>query len=166
MLLFVLETTRYVRVAVGFGGKHAIVRIGVFTPQHLNEVSGHIVRRVVSDHAYHEYAVGLEIFLDEMTQTILADLGRFVYELHASQDPRVGFGWIGALNPFENFENVARQHEQVPEPDGGEDLLVEQIYGQHALHRVLVGFVRIANFADEKVAQRYLCFNCFYNFSY
>lgn len=106
-----LELARYVRIGVRLTGKHAIVGLGVLTPQLLNEIGGHIVACVVADHADHEDTVGLEVLVEKVLETVLAYFSGLVNELNALLYPRVRFARVGALKPLDELENVAGEHE-------------------------------------------------------
>ena len=152
-----LERTRYVGYVVRIAREQLIVVVGVLAPQVVYEVGGDVVARVVGYHAYHEDAVLLEVDVKEVLEAILAHLDRLVDEIDAFGYPLVGLARHRARYPHEHLGYVPEQHEHVPEPDDDEYLLVEQVDRQHALHRVLVALVRIADLADHEVAQCHLC---------
>lgn len=120
-----VELARYIRVAVRLIRKHTVVGLGVLAPQLLNQVRGYIVRRVVANHSNHEYAVRLEILVHEMLKPVFAYFRRLVDQLHSTLDPFVGFTRVRSLNPLNYLNHVTREHEQIPKPDGRENLLVE-----------------------------------------
>ncbi len=123
--LAMLEHARHVRQIVRIVRKQLIVVLGMFAPQVVNQISGYVVARVVGDHAYHEYAVRFQVVVQEVIQTILSHLNRLVDETDATLNPLASSTRQGTLRPYDHLTNVPQQHDDVPEPDCCEYLLVK-----------------------------------------
>ena len=86
---------------------------------------------------------------------VAAPQQRLLHDLDAPLDVAQLIRVPEAVDPHGQTVQVDEQHDGVPEPDEREYLLVEQVDGQHALHRVPVAHLRVAHLADPKVAHAY-----------
>lgn len=70
----------------------------------------------------------------------------FVYWLNINE-------LLQTIAPDQNADDVANKNNDIPDPDGREYLLVEQIDGQDTFNCIAVGFCRISNLSDHEIAQ-------------
>jgi len=88
----------------------------------------------------------------EVERVLVAPEERLAHDVDAALDVAQALGGQEAVGPDAERVDVDDEHDGVPEPDEGEDLLVEEVDGQHALDRVAVAHFRVAHFADAEVA--------------
>ena len=79
--------------------------------------------------------------------------GLFVHFAHglqqATHEPHVVSLADQVLYPDQQAERRGKGHNHQPEPNQQVDLLIEEVYGEYALHRVAL---QVAQLSDAKVA--------------
>ena len=87
---------------------------------------------------------------------VAAPQQRLLHDLDAPLDVAQLIRVPEAVDPHRQTVQVDEQHNGIPEPNEREYLLVEQVDGQHALHRVPVAHLGVAHLAYPEIAHAYL----------
>ena len=124
----------------------------VMSPQAGYEFGGYDVTGVLRDETYEEESVSPEVGAHEPVH-LLRLLRLVAYRLHGDE-PRLDVAHLvghaeGGGEPHDETADRGEGDEGEPEPEEDEDLLIEQVHGQRALHRVGVD---VPQHADVKVA--------------
>lgn len=98
---------------------------------------------VLANEAEHENAVLSQVVLAKSAEQLLVELlaAQTVHELEIALEEGDAVPGHRVPDPEEEAVDGGEQHVDEPEPDGDEDLLVEQVDGQGALDHVVVDVV-------------------------
>ena len=142
----------------GYGGLGLLAGLGlrlvlVHLPHLVHQVGDHQVRGVLGDDPHDEHAVVPQVLLGELGAQLLVEARvKLVVDLQVLLD--VGRAVAledDAVQPGGQVDAGEEGDQHQPEPDEDEDLLVEEVDGQHALHGPRLDVLQLA---DAEVAER------------
>ncbi|RUS82797.1 hypothetical protein EGW08_009417, partial [Elysia chlorotica] len=130
---------------------HALVSVQL--PQLVHEVRGYEIRRVFRYNADDEDSVVAEIVVGELLAELLVEAGvQLVVDLQVLLDvARAVTLEDHPVQPAGHVDAGQHRDQDQPEPDDHEDLLVEEVDWQHALHRERLDVLQLS---DLEVAER------------
>jgi len=152
--------------------------LSIILPQLLYELGANEIARIRRQHAQYKQSVTLQVVVHkvayqiafefvhlqvgrlgrcglEIERILVAPQQRLSHYFNATRDVTLAFQRQKPIRPHAQTVNVYAQDQRVPKPNEREYLLIEQVYGQHALYRVAMAHFWVAHFAYLKVAHAY-----------
>ncbi len=116
----------------------------IVVPQGIGDFRRNQMADVVAQQPHNEHAVSLQVHVDELGDVLV--LALVLRGLEMVPDVRDLRGPEGEVpRPLDEAEDAQHDKQREPEPDEDEDLLIEQVDWEDALHDVLVSLCLVTN---------------------